>query len=339
MITDYLQTLMANPATLWLVLFTAVIAIFLFPFLIIFGMLPVAVAAHQPVSGRISLRLGPSFRRSDRFSGFVDDITSTSFVILEFPASAYEQMKSLGENPAALAAQGVTNVEQRQLKERAGDYVYLTGAQKTALVEYAKFFLIFRERGVAAMITVNVPQAALDMHTITVADIEYALTSAAVMEEADIAPAPFYLSYLGPFEEDFALTGSTRGYRVKRRNGADGHNGGPLPRPYFLIASSMHKLPAKEIEAEARKAFQSIEMFRSPVEMSVNSVRIAGRRAVEITGEAVDPRSGEMAGLYLVHVARHRGGYFRLAGYCAKAEIDAYLPEFRKIANSFVPGG
>jgi hypothetical protein len=332
-----MQTGFENAGGTWLILITFLIALLIFPFLIFFSLLPVVVA-RKPASGRISLRLGPSFRPSDRFTGFVDDNSSASFVILEFPAAAYEQMKSLGENPAALAAQGVTDVRQLQLPGRTGDYIYMTGMQKTALVEYAKFFLIFREQGIAAMITANVPMAALQSHVITTGDIEYALTSATVASTAGTGTAPFHLSYLGPFEEDLSLMGNTRGYRLKTNGGLPGTGEAGL-RPYFLVASSMHKLPTKEIEAAARKAFQSIEMFKAPEISLVREVRIAGRKAVEITGEAADARTGEAAGLYQLFLARHRGGYFRLAGFCPKAEMPAYLEEFRKIADSFIPGG
>lgn len=332
---EFLQTSFENAGGYWLIFITLLITLLIFPILIFFSLIPVVVE-RKPASGRISLRLGPSFRPSDRFSGFVDDNSSASFVILEFPVEAYEQMRSLGENPAALAAQGVTDVQQRELGGRTGDYVYMTGVQKTALVDYAKFILIFREHGVAAMITANVPQAALQSHAITTADIEYALTTATVASEAG-GSAAFHVSYLGPFEEDLALMGNTRGYRLKASGGAGGTDEAAL-RPYFLVASSMHKLPTREIEAAARKAFQSIEMFKAPAVLSVRQVRIAGRKGVEITGEAADARTGEAAGLYQVFLARHRGGYFRLAGDCPKAEMPVYLPEFRKIADGFIPG-
>jgi hypothetical protein len=333
---EFLQTSFENAGGYWLILITILITLLIFPILIFFSLIP-TVVERKPASGRISLQLGPSFRPSDRFSGFVDDNSSASFVILEFPVAAYEQMKSLGENPAALAAQGVTDVQQRELSGRTGDYVYMSGVQKTALVDYAKFILIFRQHGVAAMITANVPQAALQSHAITTADIEYALTSATVASDAGTGSAAFHVSYLGPFEEDLALMGNTRGYRLKASGGAEKADEAVL-RPYFLVASSMHKLPTKEIEAAARKAFQSIEMFKTPAVLSVRQVRISGRKGVEITGEATDARTGEAAGLYQVFLARHRGGYFRLAGYCPKAEMPVYLPEFRKIADSFIPG-
>jgi hypothetical protein len=333
MVWDFLQRSLEDTGAYWLVLLAFFIALIVFPILIFFSLMPTAVM-RKPASGRITLRIGPSFRPSDRFPGFVDDNSSTSFVIMEFPFDSYEQMKSLGENPVAMAAQGVAEVQQRQLPGRTGDYIYFTGLQKTALVDYAKYFLIFRQNGVAAMITVNVPKVALQTRAISVADIEYALTSAAVADETNLALAAFHLGYMGPFEEDLSLIGNTRGYRLK----SPPAGGEAAPPPYFLIAPSIHKLPVKEIEATARKAYESIDLFKAPVVTSLRHVRIAGRRGVEITGDANHAPTGEAAGLYLLLIARNHGGYFRLAGYCPKAEFAVYLPEFRKIADSFLPG-
>ena len=163
----------------WLILTASALALTFFIAVTMFRVLASPVGRQAPNS-RIAMELADSFKPSDRFSGFVDDNSSTSIVIIELPADAYEQVRTLGDNPTALAAQGVTGVIKSELKGREGEHVYLTGAQQTPLVDYAKFILIFREKGVAAMITANVPEAALTSRAISKEDVEAALASAEV---------------------------------------------------------------------------------------------------------------------------------------------------------------
>ncbi|MBC8049604.1 MAG: hypothetical protein H7X92_05585, partial [Chitinophagales bacterium] len=289
---------------------------------------------RQAPNSRIAMELADSFKPSDRFSGFVDDNSSTSIVIIELPADAYEQVRTLGDNPTALAAQGVTGVTKSELKGREGEHVYLTGAQQTPLVDYAKFILIFREKGVAAMITANVPEAALTSRAISKEDVEAALASAEVRDEASGANALFELGYLGPFEEDVSLMGNTKGYRLKADAGA---TPGEKLRPFFLVAPSLHKLPLNLVEETATKAFKSLDQFRDAEITQLRKVTIAGLQGVEITGEAADWKSGEAAGLYQIMLPGAGGGYFRLVGFGPKAGWGDSLAEFRKIAESFRP--
>lgn len=141
---------------------------------------------RQAPSSRIALAIGGSFAPSQRFSGFVDENSGAAFVLMEFPAEAFEQIRQLGDNPAALTAQGLSDIHKAELKGRKGDYVFITGAQKTPLLNYAKFILIFRENGITGMITGNVPEAALQTGKITASQIEAILTSATVKSQ----PAP-----------------------------------------------------------------------------------------------------------------------------------------------------
>jgi hypothetical protein len=324
---------MAPNKYLWLILGVSILAFTLFAVATLSRVLA-GPAGRQAPNSKIALELADSFKPSDRFSGFVDDKSSTSIVVIELPAEAYEQVKNLGDNPAALAAQGVTGVKKAELPGRAGEHVYLTGAQQTPLVDYAKFILIFREKGVAAMITANVPEAALASKAITQVEIEAALSSAEVRDAPEETTALFELSYLGAFEEDVSLMGNTKGYRLK----ADaGQAAGDRLRPFFLVAPSLHKLPLNMIEEMAAKAFQSLDQFRDARIGETRRITIAGLSGVEITGEAADWKTGEAAGLYQAMIPAPDGGYFRLVGFAPKDVWEESLAEFRKIAGGFRP--
>lgn len=331
MILEFFDIPIMHTKYAWLALIAATLALIFFiaiVFLRVLGDHP----WQQAPNSRIALQLPKSFKPSDRFSGFIDDNSSASVVIIELPSDAYEQVKRLGDNPDALAAQGVTDIRQGALSGRKDEHVYLTGLQRTALVDYAKFILIFREGGLVAMITANVPEAALKSRAITEKQIEAVLASARVRGRTKAGPALFELGYLGNFEGDLSLLGNTKGYRLKGEA-----EGGDKLRPFFLVAPSLHKLPVASPEETARKAFGSIEQFRGAEIGELRKVKLAGAEAVEIVGEAADAKTGEAAGLYQVLIPAKGGGYFRLVGISPKAELEKYLPEFRKMAESFRP--
>ncbi len=317
----------------WLILIAATLALVFFIAVVFLRVLSEDTWQQAPNS-RIALQLPKTFKPSDRFSGFIDDNSSASVVIIELPSEAYEQVKRLGDNPDALASQGVTDIHQESLSNRKGEHVYLRGLQRTPLVDYAKFILIFRENGTVAMITANVPEAALKSRAITEQQIEAVLASARVREKAKAGPVLFELGYLGDFEEDVALLGSTKGYRLKGEGAGEESE---RLRPFFLVAPSLHKLPVDAVEDTARKAFGSIEQFRGVEIGDLRKVQVAGMEAVEITGEAEDAQTGEAAGLYQLLIPAKGGGYFRLVGISPKGDMERYLPEFRKMAESFQP--
>ncbi len=328
--------LLQQPAVLtkysWLILIAAILTL-LFFIGVLYARAWGKPAYQQAPNSRIAVQIESSFKRSDRFSGFIDDKSSASIVIIEFPAESYDQIKTLGQNPEALAAQGVTGVRTSELPGRSGDYVYLTGTQKTPLVDYEKFILIFRDQGTAAMITANVPDAALGARAITRGDIEAILASAKVVERDGEELKVFELAYLGRFVEDLSLMGNTKGYRLAEDR-PSGHKTGDL-RPFFLVAPSLHKVPVGDLEASARKAFQSIDRFEDYVISGEAPMAVGGMRGMEITGEAADVESGQKAGLYQVFLAPESGGYFRLVGIAPLGEFPDYLPEFRRMTQSF----
>src|SRR5262249_55534203 len=150
------------------------------------SVLPARAEFRQPPSSRVAVDLGANFTLAERFSGFVDKATGASFVIIEQPAAAYEELKSMPDRKDALAAQGLNNAAKAELKGREGTFVYLVATQNAPAGTVAKFVLIFRDRDVTAMIIANIPQAAIDAGTYSRETIEKALATATVRD----TPAP-----------------------------------------------------------------------------------------------------------------------------------------------------
>ena len=159
---------------------------------------------RQAPNSRIALDLGEAFTPSDRFSGFVDEKSGASFIVVEMPASAYEEVKQIADRADALAAQGLREPAKAELPGRKGEYVYFTGKQTSLDINFAKYVLILRENGVTAMITANIPEAVLNTATVTKAQVEETLAKAVVKDETSIGAELFRLGYLGPFKEAFA---------------------------------------------------------------------------------------------------------------------------------------
>ncbi len=296
-----------------------------------------AEAYRQPPNSRVAMEIGGRFTASGRFTGFLDETTGTSFVIAEMPAQAYDEVKKLADQPAALASKGIVETRKSTLPGRGGEYVYLTGIQRTPMGDYAKFLLIMREHDVTAMITANVPMAALKNKTISRKRVERVLRSATVRPRTARTAELFRLGYLGRFREALSLMGTSKAYNLTGRPPEAGVN--RLGTPLFIVSPSLDKLEVPDIKAAALKAFRTLGGFRKHEVARESKVTIGNLRGYAITGEGEAIKSGRKTAIYLVMLAGKKGGYFIMVGTAPAEEANAYLPEFRKMAASFKPVG
>ena len=291
---------------------------------------------RQAPNSRVALDLGEGFAPSDRFSGFVDEKSGASFIVVEMPASAYEEVKQIADRAEALAAQGLRDPAKAELPGRKGEYVYFTGKQTSLDINFEKFVLILRENGVTAMITANIPEAALTASTFTKAQIEETLAKAAVKDEISKGAELFRLSYLGPFKEAFGLMGTSKGYSTSGLPPAPGDNR-VVKEPTLIVAPSTDTRLAVDPKAAAQRSFQSFGGLKDSKIESEKSVTIAGLKGHQIVGSAVEPSSASRIGIYLLLLAGDPGGYYAIVGTSPFAEMPKMLPEFEKVTASFEP--
>ena len=291
---------------------------------------------RQAPNSRVALDLGEAFAPSDRFSGFVDEKTGASFIIVEMPASAYEEVKQIADHADALAAQGLRDPAKAELPGRKGEYVYFTGKQISLDINFEKFVLILRENGVTAMITANIPEAALNAATFTKAQIEETLAKAAVKDEMSKGAELFRLGYLGPFKEAFGLMGTSKGYSTSGLPPAPGENR-VLKEPTLVVAPSTDNRLVVDPKSAAQRSFQSFGGLKEGKIESEKPVTIAGLKGHQIVGEAVDAISGSKIGIYLLMLAGDPGGYYAIVGTSPIADMPKMLPEFEKVTASFEP--
>ena len=291
---------------------------------------------RQAPNSRVALDLGEAFTPSDRFSGFVDEKSGASFIVVEMPASAYEEVKQIADRADALAAQGLREPAKSELPGRKGEYVYFTGKQTSLDTNFAKYVLILRENGVTAMITANIPEAALNAATFTKAQIEETLAKAVVKDETSKGAELFRLGYLGPFKEAFALMGTSKGYSTSGQPPAPGENR-VMKEPTLIVAPSTDSRLTVDPKTAAQRSFASFGGLKDGKIESEKPVSIAGLKGHQIVGEAVEVNSGSKIGLYLLLLAGEPGGYYAIVGTSPIAEMPKMLPEFEKVTASFEP--
>lgn len=294
-----------------------------------------AETLRQAPNSRVAMEVPENFTASDRFSGFVDEKSGASFVIMEMPGAAYDDLKTIGDKADALAQKGIVEIRKVELPGRAGDHVYVTGRQNTPAGDYGKYIFVLREADLTAMITANVPRQAIDSKTVTPAQIERAFLSATVKAEALKGADLFSLGYLGPFKETITVLGSSKAYSLTGKIPEAGV-ARPNVDPIFVVSPSASRQPIPDVRSAAQTSFRSIGGLSSHEVKSEKDVVIAGLKGYEISGEGMD-RNGTRTGLYVVLLAMEGGGYYVMAGSASAADMPTYLPEFQRIALGFAP--
>jgi hypothetical protein len=294
-----------------------------------------AQALRQAPGSRIAMEIDKTFVASGQFTGFLDEDSGASIVIVEMPSHAYDEVKKLADQPAALANKGISSV-QKALLDRPGEYVYLTGWQRTPSGDYAKFLLIMRENGVTAVITANVPENALQQQMITRQQIEHALITATVRTEQTQTSAQFSFGYLGPFKEIAGFIGSSRAYSLSGRS-PDRSSTLDAPEPLLVVAPSLDRSVVTDLKDMALNSFNTLGGFKEHRLISAYDV-VAGRmKGYAITGEARDINTGTKSSVYVAIFAGQMGGHFIIVGSCPAEDVKVYMPEFEKIVASFKP--
>jgi len=290
---------------------------------------------RQAPNSRVAIDIEQSFESSNRFSGFIDESLGASFVIIEFPLAAYDELKGMADHRERLAEQGLTEAEEAELAGRDGEYVYFTGTQDAPAGPVGKFVLIFKENGLTAMIVANVPETTLQAGTFSRADIETVLATATVKDKAAPAQDLFEFGYLGPFKDSFALAGTTRTYSTSGIQPRSGENR-IVEEPMLMVAPSLDNRRV-EPKSAAHRTFQGLGGLTSKSVEQESAVRIGGLDGYRITGGVSDESTGGKLAIHLVVLAGDPNGYFVIVGTTPQADKAKFMPEIEKVIESFEP--
>lgn len=307
--------------------------------LVLLGMVAAGVMARpalarieQAPASRVTLDLPQGFKPSALFTGFISDQLGASFVVVELPAAAYDQLAK-GLNAEALAAKGVLKARAAKLS-RPEPYLYVQAEQPSAEGMFAKYFLLFRGRDTAALITANIRKATLDQGEIKDADIERILASAEIAAHPAPARDVFALDYLGPFKAAGTMLGTTRSFTL---------DGGFEPaakgafRPVVIVSPSLDRRPVPVREAYAETLLEGLAGLSGAKIEERRQIKLAGLDTIEIIATANDRDGGGPIVVYQALLLPPGGGYYRIVGQFPQSARDQMLAEVRKIAAGFRP--
>jgi hypothetical protein len=286
----------------------------------------------QPQNSRVAIDVPAGFVVSKQFAGFQNEALQASFVVIDMPDAAFDQIKA-GITPEAMAAKGVLNAQLGTLA-RADPYVYFKGEQASPMGPIGKFILVFREAGVTAFITANVPKEALAAGTITSAVIEAAFTSARVVEAPGAAKPLFTLGDLGKLKDAGPFAGTARAYTLDGKlTPGEGKSPG---RTLFIVAPSLDNRTVGDPKAFAAKVIESLAGTKNIKVTSSKDVTIGGLKGVASRATA-NGDDGVPLGIYHVVLFKPEGGYFRMVGQTSEIKKEATLAEFERLAATFKP--
>ena len=292
---------------------------------------PVVVSAtqQQAPNSRVVLDLPPGYTPSPLFSGFQNDASGVSFVILEAPVGEYDKMAQ-GFTPGELAKRGITDVQPASLA-RNDPHVYMRAHQKSPAGSYAKYFVLFRTADQTILVSVNVPEHALDEGLAKADEIERVLATARTTEKPAVHDL-YSLSYLGPFKEAGTLVGTSKIYTLDGR--LEPERAGET-RSAFMVAPSLDKRPVEQPMKQAVALLAALPGYRDFKAGDPRSIRIGGLDGVEVEADAVDEDDNTPVHLYQAMLLGKDGGYFRLIGIAAPDDKARMVAEFPTIAHSF----
>jgi hypothetical protein len=288
-----------------------------------------AATPQQAPNSRVVLDLPPGYTPSPLFSGFQNDATGVSFVILEAPVDAYDKMAQ-GFTPGELNKRGITDVRPASIA-RSGPHIYLRGRQVSAAGTYEKFFVLFRTSDQTILVSANVPAKAIKDGSITPDDIAAILASAKTTAKPAVRDL-YALSYLGPFKEAGTLVGTSKVYTLDGRLEPERRG---VTRSAFMVAPSLDKRPVAEPDKLAVALLASLPGYKEVKPGEPHDFTVGDLDGVEVSASAVDEDDNTPVHLYQAMLLGKDGGYYRLIGIATSAEAPDLEPEFPKIARSF----
>lgn len=282
----------------------------------------------QAINSRVVLDLPAGFTASKLFSGFQNETTGVSYVILELPTSAYPELAA-GFAVPELAKRGLTDAVKGSLP-RTDEHIYMRARQQTPAGAYAKFFVLFKTTDQTVLVSANAPLAAIEKGNLDAADIERVLTSAhtaAMPAKQDL----YGLGYLGPFKLAGSLVGTSTLYTLDGR--MEPERKGEV-RSTLMVSPSLDQRDIQNPDKLAASLVASLSGFKGISIGEPQRSTINGVAAVTLDAEAVDTEHGMPVRIHQTLLLPKAGGYIRLIGIATDADKQRLAPEFERIAGS-----
>ena len=284
----------------------------------------------QALNSRVVLDLPEGYVPSPSFSGFYNEALGVSYVIQELPAAAYQELVQ-GFTPETLAARAIQDAEIGTLA-RPGKHIYIRGRQAQAGTAYEKLIVVLMTDGLTVLVTANVPKKALDAKSTSIQEVEAVLASTSIAPTTN-ARDLFGLGDQGSFKPAGRFLGTARLYTL---DGSMEPTDKGKARSAFIVAPSLDQGAVGNAGELAQQLIRTLAGFTDITPAEGAAVKISGLEGVAIEAKAVHESDRHEVRVYQVLLVRREGGYYRIVGVARAEEAERLMPEFRRMAESFV---
>ena len=272
------------------------------------------------------------FGNGERFTGFQEDKTGASVVVLEFDGPYSEFAK--GMNAEGLATQNITLEWRKEIKIGGRAGLLMAGRQDAGEIKFEKWMLIYGDNNRTFFITANYPAA----HSRDLSPRMYSCVLSAEVDETGgydprdpFADLRFRVTPIAPWR-----------FASRAMDNLIFTQSGSIPKPpnsdqgMFTVGSSVNELHLTD-----RKHFAEWRMHRSKIAeklaiKSIQPIDVDGLSGYEIVGSGTDEGTGTPLCVYQTVLFESNGGYYGLMiGAISAHKSDQALKEFKSIARTF----
>jgi hypothetical protein len=287
-----------------------------------------AALADAVPGSRVALTPPPGFSPSADFAGFVDQPDGASIQVLDFPASAFADLK-LGMTKDALAERGMQVTLHERRRVGGYDALWIEGVLPAKTGPLAKWIVAVDAQTATAMVTVNQPVEALTSERRDA--ITAALRSITIAAQPTVAARdalPYRIEEVQPFVFSRALMGAGMIFEDQGDDSAR--------RADLFVGHSLSdaKVTPDQRSEVARSLLASIDTVNQPEIEQTAPLSQDGLEGVELAAKATDRSSGLPLTIYQA-LLFDQDRYYRIVGTTSTALAEVNLPKFRQMLASF----
>ena len=276
-----------------------------------------------PAGSHIGLAPPPGLALSRNFFGFEDRDNRVALVIVALPPNAFAEIeKSTAAEP--LLKQGVALETREDVAHPLGKAFLVIGTQQIESIRLRKWIFAVSAPEVTALVTVQVPEAALANYSdiaIRTALISVSVRSTVPPEE-QLGLLPFRMGALAGFK----IGGVIAGRAVMLTDGATVGPGPHVDTHMVIAVAPGGPTQPAERDRFAQDVFGTIPNLKDVRISSSEPLRIAGQQGHQIMARGRDGGSGEE--ITIVQWLRFGGGaYLHLIGV---ARTDGWTPAYAR---------
>jgi hypothetical protein len=298
--------------------------------IIIAGGLPTSAEPVLQQVGSTKVRLLPpeNFVPADRFSGFFQESSGASIMVVEMPAP-FSELKAGFTNRDLMLQRGLTLLEQTPVSIQGRDAILLHVEQAAHGLEFRKWILALGNESETVLATATFPKEQAEKLSESVKQSLLTLQ----WDQNQDTRQPRSLVYGVQASGDLKLAGELDGSQFYAKNGS-------VPTqskedPFFVVAHSLSAQvildPKAYTQARLLKT-QDLEAIRI---LSTDDITIDGLSGYVITATAQEKGSKTPTTVYHVMLFEPDQNYFIMQGFVGTAIADQYLPVFKRMAQSF----